>query len=111
SQYYWGTPEMKASGSLAAGAATQINLSHFGPYVLVFVVYGLDTIDAPFKGGTLVPLPQQMVPVQVADNGAKNVTFAMPPGVPTGTVFYFHAWTHDWPGTWAASNAMQAVTP
>ena len=49
------------------------------------VLFSSAAIAAPFKGGTLVPAPDLLIPGLPLDaQGALTLTFAWPPGIPSG---------------------------
>ena len=77
------------------------------------LVFGLSRLDAPFKGGVLVPKPQVLVPVVTSVTGALSLPFTLPPGLPEGTTLYFQVWISDPAASagLAASNALEGTTP
>jgi len=107
-----GVPVLAGSGPLAPASANQIQLTGAAPSAPTTLVFGLSAINAPFKGGTLVPHP--LLPVGLATNGAGALTlpFAWPVGVPPGVSFYFQCWTQDAGASFglSASNGLVGVS-
>jgi hypothetical protein len=107
-----GVPVLAGSGPLAASSANQLQLTNAAPAAPTTLIFGLSAINAPFKGGTLVPHP--LLPVALATNGAGTLTlpFAWPVGVPAGLSFYFQCWTQDAGATFglSASNGLVGVS-
>ena len=108
------SPNLAGSGPLEPGSAGSLLLSNALPNAASWLVVGLASLAAPFKGGVLVPEP--LFPLAIATDGSGVVLLswtAWPSGVPAGTSLWFHAWIADsgGPAGFAASNALQAVTP
>ncbi len=109
-----GTPKLAGSGTLAASTPVTLALSNAAPSSATALFVGLSALNAPFKGGTLVPNPDVVVPGLLTD-GAGQLTLAStwPPGIPSGFSMYFQAWVADagGPQGFAASNGLQGTTP
>jgi hypothetical protein len=73
---------------------------------------GLSQIGAPFKGGTLVPLPQTLVVRTTNAIGVTHLTFVFPANVPPDLSLYFQYWISDPTASagWSASNALLGLT-
>ncbi|HTE05748.1 MAG TPA: hypothetical protein VK824_06080 [Planctomycetota bacterium] len=109
-----GAPVLTASASLCGGELATIALANARPLSLTALVAGFTAIDAPFKGGVLVPKPDVLLaglPVSAA--GSNVLAFAWPASVPSGFAFWLQHWIVDpqGPKGFAASNALAAVTP
>ena len=105
-------PEMLAAGSLAASTSNTVALTGAPGGSLSVLVAGLSAIDAPFKGGTLVPHPQFVVPLAAGASGALSLPFTWPAMMPAGTEIYLQFWVLD-PGAtlgFSASNALRGVS-
>lgn len=109
-----GVPKLTGNGTLQPGSAGELKLSGVLPVTSGVLVTGLTAINAPFKGGTLVPAPVVLLPLVVGVTGEVVLSWtAWPVGVPSGTTLDFQAWFHDpfGPKGWSASNALLGVTP
>lgn len=108
-----GLPALSAQGLLAPASPNRLDLTHAAPGGLATLVFGLVTLDAPFKGGTMVPLPQLFALMPVSGSGAASLAFKLPPGVPSGTGMVFQCWIQDVAATHglAASNGLVGLTP
>ena len=74
---------------------------------------GVSPLFAPFKGGTLVPDNDLLLPLALDPDGVALVAGTWPPGLPAGVSLWFQAWHPDaaGPAGWVASHAIQATTP
>jgi hypothetical protein len=106
-------PELHGSGSLNTGSPVSIDLS-LGPQgALAWLVLGVSTINATFKGGIMVP-NNDLILLGVTDfYGSYDITTAWPAGVPSAATFYFQYWIPDASGPvgYVASNAISGTTP
>jgi hypothetical protein len=106
------TPHLTGSGPLSASSANHLDLS--SPYLstTATLVFGLSAINAPFKGGTLVPSPFATFPLATDNLGSSSLPFVFAIGVPAGVSLYFQFWIHDIGASsgLAASNAVKGVT-
>ncbi|HZM00551.1 MAG TPA: hypothetical protein VFD43_09905 [Planctomycetota bacterium] len=107
-------PHLAPMGTLEPGTNGALLLSGAAPASLAYLIVGLDTLDAPFKGGTLVPAPLLVMPFFTQADGHLSLCWASwPPSVPSGAEIDFQFWVIDagGPAGFSASNAIQAVTP
>ncbi len=108
-----GLPALDATGWLAASSPLTLALTNARPGAAATLVVGFSAINAPFKGGVLVPAPA-LVLSGLPINGAGSLILPAlwPAGVPSGFPLLFQYWIQDAAGTlgWAASNALGAVT-
>ena len=76
------------------------------------MVVGFVELLAPFKGGTLVPVPQAYLSLTTTSAGTASVPFLLPGSVPAGLPLCFQVWIADPMASqgWSASNALQGVT-
>lgn len=107
-----GLPQLAGVGPLSAGSANAVNLAQAASLSSATLVFGVTQLDAPFKGGTLVPLPQLLVPLATDFTGHASLPFTLPAGVPAGTPLIFQAWIQDAGASFglAASNGLEGVT-
>ena len=108
-----GVPELSGSGTLASGSSCSLELSQGQPVATMWMVIGFTELNAPFKGGTLVPNPLFLVDMNTNGLGAASLPFVMPAGVPSGTDIVTQAWIADAAAVsgLAASNGLVATTP
>lgn len=107
------TPRLTGSGPLSAGSDNQALLADALPGAATNLVFGLARIDAPFKGGVLVPNPDVLLlGLPVNADGVHTLEFTWPAGVPSGTPIYLQHWVADpaSPAGFAASNGLQGLT-
>lgn len=112
-----GTPVLSGSGDLSGGSPVGLTLTNALPGAPAYLIMSLATLNAPFKGGVLVPDPSAPLGLffPLAADGAGNLTIGglWPVGIPTGTVLYNQYWITDagGPKGFAASNALSGTTP
>ncbi|HEU4839879.1 MAG TPA: VCBS repeat-containing protein, partial [Ilumatobacteraceae bacterium] len=107
-------PELSGTGSLRPGTPMSLRVSRAAPDASVVLVCGLQAVNVPFKGGTLVPAPQLPVfGLTTSPLGTLSVGTTWPPGLTTGQGLLFQAWIADaaGPAGFAATNALMAVQP
>ena len=108
-----GVPSLAGSGLPAGGSPITLTLSKALSSSLAHLVMGLSLLDAPFKGGVLVPHPDQLVlALPTGAAGSIALTGTLPAGVPAGVDLYFQMWIED--GTavhgLSASNGLRGET-
>ena len=108
-----GTPALAGSGSLLPGATVTFSLENSCANALGLLVLGLDRIDAPLRGGLLVPRPDLLLPFPTNGLGGFEVTATVSPNMLPGTNVFLQAWVPDTgaPAGYAASNAITARAP
>ena len=109
-----GSPVLKGSGTLAPGSAGTLALSKARPLAPATLFVSASSTPAPFKGGTLVPLPALLtVPLATSASGALVLPFVWPIGVPSGASFWFQMAIADPAAVKgvALSNALKGATP
>jgi len=74
---------------------------------------GLSALNAPFKGGILVPSPTLSVAIATNPSGGMSLPVPWPSGLPTGFALWFQAWFGNAGGPVgpAGSNGLKAVMP
>lgn len=105
-------PALAATGTLRTGETVKLVLSGARPLAPGWLVIGNATLGLPFKGGTLVPAPGLIVPVQ--SNAVGTLVLQGPmPASPAGFTWVFQVWLVDaaGPAGLAASNALSATVP
>ena len=89
---------------------TLSNAAANAPFTLIA---GFSQLDAPFKGGVLVPSPDLYVVLVTDATGGVSLTGSWPAGVPSGTQIGFQGWITDagGPKGFAASNGLLGSVP
>lgn len=107
-----GTPVLDGSGPLTANSSNRVDLLGALPFSPATLVFGLQELGAPFKGGVLVPNPLVLLPLFTDATGKLALLFTIPAGVPPGASFYFQAWISDPAATTglSASNGLRGLT-
>jgi len=105
-------PRLEATGSWLPGG--RVELSYQAPaagVATVWLIVGQHWVQAPLKGGTLVPAPELMLPLQTAPDGSITLTAELPARVPMGTDFYLQCWQVEGaaPKGFVASNAVVGI--
>jgi len=109
-----GAPRLQGHGLPYAGLPIQLSLSAAAPAGPATIVLGTSQIDAPFKGGVLVPSPERLVGGLVTDSAGELVLAGQwPAGLPSGLELFFQAWIVDpvGPEGFAASNGLRVEVP
>ena len=108
-----GKPHLTGTGTLAAGSSDSLQLGSARPSSPATLVLGTGQLNAPLKGGVLVPSPLLLVMLVTDGTGSLGLPFVMPAGVPSGTDLVLQAWITDplAPKGVAASNGLAGTTP
>jgi len=109
-----GYPIQVASGSFVGGTAFSFALSQGQPSSSAFHVVGFSTIDAPFKGGTMVPMPNLITgPWPTNSFGSALISGHWPMGAPPGFEIAAQFWfaSAGTPAGFAASSAVLITMP
>jgi hypothetical protein len=109
-----GVPQLNGTGTLVGGDAMSLQLTNALPTTPFTLVVGLVAVNAPFKGGVLVPRPDLLISGFNTDGAGAHVLGATwPPGVPPGAGFFFQDWVLDPAGPvgLSASNGLSGTTP
>ncbi|GEM_PF-3590382 len=105
-------PELGGAGNLAAGGALTLTLTDAAPASPAWLVLGVNELCVPFKGGTLVPSPDLLLPLTTGSAGEFNLPTTWPAGVPAGLSVYLQAWIPSaaGPSGFVASNGLEGIT-
>jgi hypothetical protein len=104
-----GVPVLVGIGPLTALSANSIELSNALAGSTTNLVLGFTLLNAPFKGGTMVPSVDLLfLGLPVDGSGQNSIPFVWPAGIPAGTSVYLQHWIADAgaPAGFAASNAL-----
>ena len=102
-----GAPSHEATGSLADGTQLVLELDDAAASAPTWLLAGVTSINAAFKGGIMVPAPQVFVPMVTNGAGHISIVSSTPAGLPQGTNLFTQFWVQDagGPKGYAASNA------
>ncbi len=108
-----GVPQLYGTGELLARSDVTLVLAQAKPASVATLVVGLELLGAPFKGGTLVPDADLVLPALTDGAGGIVLEGRWPDGVPSGFSTWFQWWIADvaGPAGLAASNAVSGTTP
>ncbi|MHC4846348.1 MAG: right-handed parallel beta-helix repeat-containing protein [Planctomycetota bacterium] len=108
-----GTPALLMSGPLTGGSLVNVSLTDALGSATAFLVIGISTVNAPFKGGVLVPALHLGVPLPTTVGGTSAFSAPWPGGLPSGFATYYQFWIPDPSGPvgFTASNALRGTTP
>jgi hypothetical protein len=106
-----GSPTLVGTGGLTSGSALTLTLSGAAPSAAAFLVVGFNALNAPFKGGVLVPDSDLLLPLASDPTGQLALPAAWPAGIPAGFATYFQYWVADagGPKGYAATNGLKAT--
>ena len=110
-----GVPSLVGTGTLEAGSPGALTLASANPASITNLFVSFASVPAPFKGGTLVPVPPALM-LTLFTTGMGSIPLAWaawPAGVPVGTSLFFQYAIADpaAPAGVALSNALHAITP
>ncbi|HTE04933.1 MAG TPA: right-handed parallel beta-helix repeat-containing protein, partial [Planctomycetota bacterium] len=109
-----GLPGLNGRGPLLAGSEVLLTLSGTATAQLATLVVGTSALHAPFKGGTLWPAANLVIPgLLTGDAGGFTLSAQWPAGVPGATSVWMQFWIQDGAAVqgFAASNGLRATTP
>ncbi len=109
-----GTPVFRGASAFTAGATVTLSLENAAESAPAWLVLGASVLDAPFKGGTLVPAPQLVSAGLSTDaNGDLELVAPWPAGIASGPAAVMQVWLVDaaGPAGFAASNGLMLVAP
>ncbi|MFT7463364.1 MAG: hypothetical protein ACI9EF_001708, partial [Pseudohongiellaceae bacterium] len=108
-----GLPIQLGSGSLLVGAPFAFELFAAVPNQTAFVVIGASQLNAPFKGGVLIPSPDVIAGLPADATGRASVSGLWSAGIPAGVSVSVQWWFNDLGGPqgMAASNGLRADIP
>lgn len=108
-----GVAVLAGTGSLAPSAPIQMILTNAAPNALSFFFIGLTEVNAPFKGGVLVPAADVIRNVPLNGSGGFDLMTNWPSNLTTGFEFFYQVWWPDAGGPVgvAASNGLRSLVP
>lgn len=108
-----GVPTLTGAGSQQAGATTNLTLTGGLPFGSSFFILGTAALNAPFKGGTLVPTLDVILGLPLTNLGGSVVSFTWPAGIPSGALLWYQQWVVDGSAVqgFAGSNGVRSAAP
>ena len=108
-----GHPILTAVGELDGNDKVTLELQRAAPSAPVFLVIGLSALDAPFKGGVLVPEVGALVGRMGTNAEGALILSGRWPTLPPGTTVYLQEWIADASAAtgFAGSNGLAALVP
>jgi hypothetical protein len=109
-----GYPILLADGTLQVTDPIAIALTNGKPLGNASLVLGFSQVNAPFKGGTMIPAVDVLItPLPMDATGTVTLVALWPPGVPSGFTFYLQFWFKDVGALLneAGSSGLRVVTP
>jgi FG-GAP-like repeat len=109
-----GFARQTAEGTMQGGEPFAFRLADAPSFSGAFHIVGLSELNAPFKGGVLVPTPNLINgPLPVTGAGTLELAGPWVPGLPSGLELYLQFWWADagGPKGFAASRALRATMP
>lgn len=88
------TPSLTGSGPLVPGTPFTLALSGGPPLAPAYLVIGLSSLRAPFKGGILGPSPDLITPLALDPSGSLAFSLVWP-ALPAGTMLWWQYWIAD----------------
>ncbi len=107
-----GRPLLWGDGELVANSPVTFAVSQGPASTLSLMIIGFDLLDAPFKGGSLIPMPDLLFPMPLDSNGELQIDALWPTDLPSGSDIYWQFWIPDAsaPNGKAATNGLQTTT-
>ena len=87
-------PDISCVGPFSSGSSNSMDLSNAPANAAAFLVLGLSSLRAPFKGGILGPNPDFVIPVATDGSGNFNLPYVLSP-VPSGVMVWVQYWVKD----------------
>lgn len=85
-------PLLTGEGMLCTGSAYLMQLSDAPASATAQLVVGMAELNAPFKGGTLIPFPHLVLPLPTDVEGGASFGGPWPDGLPSGASVWLQAW-------------------
>lgn len=109
-----GNPILSSGGNLLGGTNASLDTSNGAANAIAFFVIGASQLNAPLKGGIIVPNPDIVIDGLVTDAmGALPLGGTVPAGIIGGVTLFFQTWMQDAGAVqgFSATNAVSVVTP
>ncbi len=102
-----GALNLAGVGTLAPGVGFELVVQNAFPAMPGLHVVGVERLDAPFSGGTLVPLPNLLLSVVADANGEVRTPAVWPSAGTLGLTLYAQSWFVEPSLTLAATNGLK----
>ena len=108
-----GPPVLTGQGLLHGGMPIVLHVSNAAPHQPITLVIGISALNAPFKGGVLVPTPNLVIPAGFVGMGTMGLGGTWPSNLPAGLHLWMQFWVVDptAPLGLSATNGLLAATP
>ena len=109
-----GAATLAATGGTTAGSDLVLEASGLVAHAPATLVLGTGVANLPFKGGTLVPVPELLLTGLVLDSqGGLLLSATLPEELPAGLTLCLQLWSADpaGPKGFAATNALLITLP
>ncbi len=108
-----GEPSLTGAGALVAGELVTLTVDDARADAVAQLVVGAAQLDAPFKGGLLIPTIDAILPLPLDSQGSASLSLNWPMLIPAGTTLYYQAWIDDAAGPkgFAATNGLSSTSP
>jgi hypothetical protein len=109
-----GWSRLQGFGPLTPGSTATLRISNGPPGVPALLVAGHSTLNAPFKGGALVPQPSMFLMLGALDaQGSLQISGTWPASMPPGGSFAMQVWRPEpgAPSGFGATTAIRGTTP
>ncbi len=108
-----GRPLLWGDGDLTSDSPFTLEVSGGPASSMSLLIIGFDLLDAPYKGGTLIPTPDLLVVNPLDESGTSRIDALWPPDLPSDVDIYWQSWIADStaPRGKAATNGLQTTTP
>jgi len=104
-------PRLAGIGPLTPASPITLRIIDAPALTTTWLVIGVSAVNAPFKGGLLVPHADVLVPLPIPASGTLNLNSTWPSLMPPWWSVWLQTWTPhaSGPQGWIASNALRAV--
>ena len=108
-----GPPHLAGQGLLHGGMPIELHLTNAAPHQPATLVIGISALNAPFKGGVMVPTPNLVLAAGLVGMGTLDLAGTWPNNLPPGVQLWMQLWIVDptAPLGLSATNAVIAATP
>jgi hypothetical protein len=104
---------LEAQSTLVGGDGVIFALSGTAPFQSTLLLLGASQLGAPFKGGTLWPVPTALIGLVTNGAGQLTLSTTWPPAIPSGFQLWAQFWHPDAGAVagFAGSNGVHGLVP
>jgi hypothetical protein len=108
-----GPAVLAGQGLLHGGMPIELHVSNAAPHQPATLIVGASALNAPFKGGVMVPTPNLILPAGFVGMGTLELAGTWPNNLPAGLQLWMQIWIVDptAPHGLSATNGVLAATP